>query len=100
MADIDPKTTFRIQHTTLSDSNLGPDELLIKGPLILLDLVLGAGLHSRGQIAVCGVISTYTDADAQGPEGFIVFDYAKQYGKAIEDMLNWIREQAQESRDC
>ncbi|KAF9271166.1 hypothetical protein BGZ74_006414, partial [Mortierella antarctica] len=66
VADIDPKTTFRIQHTALSDSNLGPDELLSKVLYILLDPVLGVGLRSRGRIAVCGTISTYDDADAQG----------------------------------
>lgn len=32
-------------------------------------------------------------------EGFIVFDYAKQYGKAIEDMSNWIREGKLKSRE-
>lgn len=32
-------------------------------------------------------------------EGFIVFDYAKQYGKAIEDMSKWIKEGKLKSRE-
>lgn len=32
-------------------------------------------------------------------EGFIVFDYAKQYGKAVEDMSNWIKEGKLKSRE-
>jgi NADPH-dependent curcumin reductase CurA len=32
-------------------------------------------------------------------EGFIVFDYAKQYGKAIEDMSQWIKEGKLKSRE-
>lgn len=32
-------------------------------------------------------------------EGFIVFDYAKQYGKAIEDMSQWIKEGKLQSRE-
>ena len=32
-------------------------------------------------------------------EGFIVFDYAKQYGKAMEDISTWIREGKLQSRE-
>ena len=32
-------------------------------------------------------------------EGFIVFDYAKQYGKAREDMFTWIKEGKLKSRE-
>jgi NADPH-dependent curcumin reductase CurA len=32
-------------------------------------------------------------------EGFIVFDYAKKYGKAIEDMSKWIGEGKLKSRE-
>ncbi|KFH69732.1 hypothetical protein MVEG_04538 [Podila verticillata NRRL 6337] len=66
----------------------------------------------QGRIVVCGAISTYNDAVPKGPayysalitqrarmEGFIVFDYAKQYGKAIEDMSQWIRDGQLKSRE-
>ncbi|KAF9322662.1 hypothetical protein BG006_002165, partial [Podila minutissima] len=75
VADIDPKTTFCIQHTTLSDSNLSPDELLIKGSLRL------ARTGAWRRIAF------------QGP------DCDKQYGKEIEDMSNWIREGKLKNRE-
>ncbi|KAI8595372.1 NADP-dependent leukotriene B4 12-hydroxydehydrogenase, partial [Dissophora ornata] len=32
-------------------------------------------------------------------EGFIVFDYAQQYGKATEDMSKWIKEGKLKSRE-
>ncbi|KAG0250272.1 hypothetical protein BG011_008518 [Mortierella polycephala] len=66
----------------------------------------------KGRIVVCGAISTYNEAVPKGPayysalitqrarmEGFIVFDYAKQYGKAIEDMSKWIKEGKLKSRE-
>lgn len=66
----------------------------------------------KGRIVVCGAISTYNDAVPKGPayysalitqrarmEGFIVFDYAEQYGKAIEDMSQWIKEGKLKSRE-
>ncbi|KAF9586204.1 hypothetical protein BGW38_008641 [Lunasporangiospora selenospora] len=66
----------------------------------------------KGRIVVCGAISTYNDVVPKGPayysalitqrarmEGFIVFDYAKKYGKALEDMSNWIKEGKLKTRE-
>ncbi|KAF9168608.1 hypothetical protein DFQ27_001242 [Actinomortierella ambigua] len=66
----------------------------------------------KGRIIVCGAISTYNDANPKGPayysalitqrarmEGFIVFDYAKKYGQAIQDMSQWIKEGKLQSKE-
>ncbi|KAF9322678.1 hypothetical protein BG006_002158, partial [Podila minutissima] len=71
VADIDSKITFRIQHTTLSDSNLGPNELVIKVPLRVARPGAWRRIAFQGRIVVCGVISTYNDADAQGTSALI-----------------------------
>ncbi|KAG0354545.1 hypothetical protein BG005_006402 [Podila minutissima] len=100
--DINSKTTFCISTPPSLTATSAPTSFSSKVLYVLLDPMLGAGLRSRGRIVVYGAISTYNDADAQGisalitqharMEGFIVFDYAKLYGKAIEDMSNWIQE--------
>lgn len=70
----------------------------------ILDLALSrAKPHSR--FVICGGISQYNSSNPQGPknylmiismrirmEGFIVFDYEKQYPQARKDLAQWLSE--------
>lgn len=57
----------------------------------------------NARFVICGAISQYNTAKPQGPasfmmvisqrvtiKGFIVFDYAKQYPAALQDLANWL----------
>ena len=63
-------------------------------------------LNMKARIVVCGAISTYNDDNVPGPknylnlivsrarmEGFLLMDYASEYGKARRDMAGWIKEE-------
>ena len=68
-----------------------------------LDTVLPQ-LRRHGRIAICGAISQYNNTEAiKGPsnylsllvsrarmEGFVVFDYAQQFGAAMQEMAGWM----------
>ena len=70
----------------------------------ILDLALSrAKEHSR--FVICGGISQYNSSKPQGPknylmiismrirmEGFIVFDYQKQYPQALKELAQWLQE--------
>ena len=69
-----------------------------------LDAAL-AFLRFRGRVAICGAISQYNEQKVKGPEnylsllvnrarmeGFIVFDFAKDYARGIADMGRWMQE--------
>ncbi|MEM9558631.1 MAG: NADP-dependent oxidoreductase [Acidobacteriota bacterium] len=70
----------------------------------ILDACL-AQLRRGARIPLCGAISQYNEADVRGPsnylsilvnrarmEGFIVFDYAKRYGEALQELGRWVAE--------
>jgi NADPH-dependent curcumin reductase CurA len=70
----------------------------------ILDAAL-ANLAMHARVVICGAISQYNAADGmQGPrnymmllvrrsrmQGFLVFDYAKQYGDALREMAGWLQ---------
>jgi NADPH-dependent curcumin reductase CurA len=69
-----------------------------------LDAAL-AFLRFRGRVVVCGAISQYNEAQVKGPqnylsllvnrarmEGFIVFDFARDYPRGMRDMGRWLQE--------
>jgi hypothetical protein len=69
-----------------------------------LDAAL-AFLRFRGRVVICGAISQYNEAKVTGPanylsllvnrarmEGFIVFDFAKDYPRGMRDMAHWLQE--------
>ena len=69
-----------------------------------LDAAL-AFLRFRGRVVICGAISQYNEAKVKGPEnylsllvnrarmeGFIVFDFAKEYPRGVRDMGRWLQE--------
>ncbi|KIW90610.1 uncharacterized protein Z519_08393 [Cladophialophora bantiana CBS 173.52] len=70
----------------------------------ILDMALSrAKEHAR--FVMCGGISQYNSSKPQGPknylmivsmrirmEGFIVFDYAKEYPRALRDLAQWLSE--------
>ena len=78
----------------------------------ILDLALGRlAMHAR--IVVCGAISQYNNTSPiKGPsnylsllvnrasmKGMVVFDYAKDYGNASQQMGQWIKEGKLKSRE-
>jgi NADPH-dependent curcumin reductase CurA len=78
----------------------------------ILDLALGRlAMHAR--IVICGAISQYNNTSpVKGPsnylallvnrasmKGMVVFDYAKDYGKASMQMGQWIREGKLKSKE-
>jgi NADPH-dependent curcumin reductase CurA len=77
-----------------------------------LDAAL-AFLRFRGRVALCGAISQYNSTEPiQGPknylsllvnrgrmEGFIVFDFEKDYARGIRDMGRWLAEGRVKSRE-
>lgn len=70
-------------------------------------------INMNARIAICGAISQYNNTEAgQGPsnylsllvnrakmEGFIVFDYAKDYGKAAQQLGQWMLEGKLKSKE-
>ena len=69
-----------------------------------LDAALGF-LRFRGRVVICGAISQYNEQKIKGPEnylsllvnrgrmeGFIVFDFEKEYPRGIRDMAGWLQE--------
>ncbi|MEN8821395.1 MAG: NADP-dependent oxidoreductase [Abyssibacter sp.] len=68
----------------------------------ILDAVLTQlAMHAR--IVICGAISQYNSTEVQGPKnymsllvnrasmtGMVVFDYAKRYGDAVNDLASWL----------
>ena len=69
-----------------------------------LDAAL-AFLRLRGRVVVCGAISQYNEQRVKGPEnylsllvnrgrmeGFIVFDFEKEYPRGIRDMARWLQD--------
>lgn len=96
--DKDFAKKFRAETKQLIDvyfDNVGGD---------ILDMALArAKPHAR--FVMCGGISQYNTKNAQGPknylmivsmrirmQGFIVFDYAKQYGQAKRELAQWMAE--------
>ncbi|RKP25266.1 oxidoreductase [Syncephalis pseudoplumigaleata] len=70
----------------------------------VLDAVLGR-LAKGARIVLCGAISQYNTRKVQGPrnymtlisqtarmEGFVVFDYEKQYPQAMKELVRWQQE--------
>ena len=69
----------------------------------ILDLAL-TRLNLKARVVICGAISQYNNTTAvKGPsnylsllvsrarmEGFVVFDYARQYGEAAAEIAGWI----------
>ena len=69
-------------------------------------------LARRARIVICGAVSQYNDAAMTGPrnymnllvkrarmEGFVVFDYAKQYAEATRELGSWISAGKLKSRE-
>lgn len=68
----------------------------------ILDAVLTRlAMHAR--IVICGAISQYNSTAVEGPKnymsllvnrasmtGMVVFDYAKRYGEAVNDLATWL----------
>jgi len=76
-----------------------------------LDAAL-AFLRLRGRVVVCGAISQYNESKVKGPEnylsllvnrarmeGFIVFDFEKDYPRGLRDMGGWLAEGRLQSRE-
>jgi NADPH-dependent curcumin reductase CurA len=76
-----------------------------------LDAAL-AFLRFKGRVAICGAISQYNESRVKGPEnylsllvnrgrmeGFIVFDFEKDYPRGIRDMGRWLAEGKLKSRE-
>ena len=77
-----------------------------------LDTIL-TRINMKARIVICGAISQYNNTTpVQGPsnylsllvnrarmEGFIVFDYRKQYGIAAQEMAGWMAEGRLKSKE-
>ncbi len=70
----------------------------------ILDAVL-SHIAPKARIVICGAISQYNSSRFRGPnnymallsyrarmEGFVVFDYARQYPDAVAEMVKWMEE--------
>lgn len=70
----------------------------------ILDNALG-NLAPKARVVICGAISQYNQTKPAGPsnylsllvnratmEGFVVFDFAKRYGEAAQEMSGWMKE--------
>ena len=71
----------------------------------ILDICL-AQIAFHGRIGICGAISQYNNTTPiKGPsnylsllvnrarmEGFVVFDFAKRYGEAVQAMAQWVKD--------
>lgn len=78
----------------------------------ILDVVM-AQIRRKARIIICGAISQYNSTTGiAGPknylsllvnsarmEGFVVFDFAKEYGKGIVDMIQWMKEGKLKSKE-
>ncbi|MEA2348748.1 MAG: hypothetical protein QOG62_2535 [Thermoleophilaceae bacterium] len=77
----------------------------------ILDAALGH-LAFKGRVAICGAISQYNESEPKGPknylslivnrarmEGFIIFDYFKQYAEATAEMAGWYSEGKLQSKE-
>jgi NADPH-dependent curcumin reductase CurA len=73
------------------------------GGEILDACLVNLAMHAR--VVLCGAISQYNSEATRGPanymmllvrrsrmEGFLVFDYAAEYGKAAREMAGWLRD--------
>ena len=70
----------------------------------ILDQVL-TRLNTHARVVICGAIAQYNASRMEGPanymqllvrrarmEGFVVFDYAKRYGEAAQEIAGWLAE--------
>lgn len=77
----------------------------------ILDAALSR-IRKNARIVICGAISQYNNSDIQGPKnylsllvnrgtmkGMVVFDYAKDYGKAAMQMGMWMAEGKLQSKE-
>lgn len=80
---------------------------LTPAPLVggdILDIALGRA-NTYARFVMCGAISQYNSTDPKGPrqiakvitqrirmEGFIVFDYIKEYNAARKQLAQWLSE--------
>lgn len=77
----------------------------------ILDNAL-ANLAKGARVVICGAISQYNQTKPQGPanymsllvnrasmQGFVVFDFAKQYSVAGKQLFSWIQEGKLKSRE-
>ena len=70
-------------------------------------------LNKRARVVICGAISQYNNTTPiKGPsnylsllvnharmEGFVVFDYAAQYGEGLREMAGWLAAGKLKSRE-
>ncbi len=76
-----------------------------------LDQVL-ARLNMHGRVVICGAIASYNADRVEGPanymqllvrrgrmEGFLVFDYARRFGEAAQEIAGWMQEGRLKTRE-